>query len=44
MRAFENAELVRGLTGPYDITPGWNPLVGSLSGNYGFFLTFRASL
>lgn len=38
MPAFENAELVRGLTGPYDITPDWNPLVGPVPGHDGLFV------
>ena len=38
MPAFEEAQYVAGWTGPYDITPDWNPLVGPVPGYEGFFV------
>ena len=38
MPSYGNAELVRGWTGPYDITPDWNPILGPLPGIEGLFI------
>ena len=38
MPSYGNAELVRGWTGPYDITPDWNPILGPLPGIEGLFV------
>jgi len=38
MPAFEEARFVAGWTGPYDITPDWNPLVGPVPGYEGLFV------
>jgi sarcosine oxidase subunit beta len=38
MPAFEEAQYIAGWTGPYDITPDWNPLVGSVPGYEGLFV------
>lgn len=38
MPAFADAEYVAGWTGPYDITPDWNPLVGPVPGHDGLFV------
>ncbi len=38
MPSYGNAELVRGWTGPYDITPDWNPILGPLPGIEGIFI------
>ena len=35
MPAFAGAEFTRGWTGPYDITPDWNPVVGQVPGRRG---------
>ena len=38
MPAFENAELIRELTGPYDITADWNPIVGQVPNYDGLYV------
>ena len=38
MPAFANANFTAGWTGPYDISPDWNPLVGAVAGNEGLFV------
>jgi glycine/D-amino acid oxidase-like deaminating enzyme len=38
MPAFAEAECTAGWTGPYDITPDWNPLVGAVPGVEGLFV------
>lgn len=38
MPAFEDASYVAGWTGPYDITPDWNPLVGPVPGHDGLYV------
>jgi glycine/D-amino acid oxidase-like deaminating enzyme len=32
MPAFANSQFTAGWTGPYDITPDWNPIVGAVPG------------
>ena len=36
MPAFQQADYTAGWTGPYDITPDWNPIVGPVPGLEGF--------
>lgn len=38
MPSFARAEQVRSLTGPYDITSDWNPIVGAVPGYDGLFV------
>jgi sarcosine oxidase subunit beta len=38
MPAFAEAQYTAGWTGPYDITPDWNPLVGPIPGHEGLFI------
>jgi sarcosine oxidase, subunit beta len=38
MPAFEAAEYTAGWTGPYDITPDWNPIIGAVPGCQGVFV------
>ena len=38
MPAFAEADYVNGWTGPYDITPDWNPIVGKVPGPEGIFI------
>ena len=38
MPAFAEAEYVAGWTGPYDIPPDWNPLVGPIAGYEGVYV------
>lgn len=38
MPAFEEARYIAGWTGPYDITPDWNPLVGPVPAYEGLFV------
>ena len=38
MPAFASASFTAGWTGPYDISPDWNPLVGAVAGNEGLFV------
>lgn len=38
MPAFADAQYVAGWTGPYDITPDWNPIVGQVPGYEGLFV------
>jgi len=35
MPAFEDGMVTAGWTGPYDITPDWNPIVGPVPGHEG---------
>ncbi len=38
MPAFADAQCTAGWTGPYDITPDWNPIVGPVPGYEGLFV------
>lgn len=38
MPAFEHAQYTAGWTGPYDITPDWNPILGPVPGYEGLFV------
>jgi sarcosine oxidase subunit beta len=38
MPAFADAQYTAGWTGPYDITPDWNPIVGPVLGYEGIYL------
>jgi glycine/D-amino acid oxidase-like deaminating enzyme len=38
MPAFADAQYVAGWTGPYDITPDWNPIVGPVPGYDGLYV------
>ncbi len=38
MPDFEQAEVVAGWTGPYDITPDWNPIVGAVPDQEGLYV------
>jgi glycine/D-amino acid oxidase-like deaminating enzyme len=38
MPAFADAEFTAGWTGPYDITPDWNPIVGAVPDQDGLFV------
>jgi sarcosine oxidase subunit beta len=38
MPSFNDADYVAGWTGPYDITPDWNPLVGEVPGHEGLYV------
>lgn len=38
MPAFDEAECTAGWTGPYDITPDWNPLLGQVPGYDGLYV------
>ncbi len=38
MPAFADARYVSGWTGPYDITPDWNPIVGPVPGHEGLYV------
>jgi glycine/D-amino acid oxidase-like deaminating enzyme len=38
MPAFADAQCTAGWTGPYDITPDWNPIVGELPGYEGLYV------
>jgi len=38
MPAFANAQCTAGWTGPYDITPDWNPIVGPIPGYEGMYV------
>jgi glycine/D-amino acid oxidase-like deaminating enzyme len=38
MPPFAEAEVTAGWTGPYDITPDWNPIVGDVPGYEGLFV------
>jgi sarcosine oxidase, subunit beta len=38
MPVFEQARYTAGWTGPYDITPDWNPMVGPVPGHEGLFV------
>ena len=41
--SFGNAKLVGSWTGPYDIPPDWNPIIGPIPGHEGFFAAFGFS-
>jgi glycine/D-amino acid oxidase-like deaminating enzyme len=43
MPSFAEASLYGSLTGPYDITPDWNPVLGPVSGLDGLFLAYGFS-
>ena len=43
MPAFAEAEFTAGWTGPYDITPDWNPLVGPVPGYEGLYVGVGSS-
>ncbi len=38
MPAFADAQYTAGWTGPYDITPDWNPIIGAVPGHAGLFV------
>lgn len=38
MPAFADAQYTAGWTGPYDITPDWNPIIGAVPGYDGLFI------
>jgi sarcosine oxidase subunit beta len=38
MPAFADAQYTAGWTGPYDITPDWNPIIGAVPGHEGLFV------
>ncbi len=38
MPAFADARYTAGWTGPYDITPDWNPIIGAVPGHEGLFV------
>ena len=38
MPAFSDAQYTAGWTGPYDITPDWNPIIGAVPGRTGLFV------
>lgn len=38
MPSFADAQYVAGWTGPYDITPDWNPIIGQLPGHEGLYV------
>jgi glycine/D-amino acid oxidase-like deaminating enzyme len=38
MPSFNDAQFTAGWTGPYDITPDWNPIVGGVDGHDGLFV------
>lgn len=38
MPAFADAQFTAGWTGPYDITPDWNPIIGAVPGQEGLFV------
>ena len=38
MPAFADAQYTAGWTGPYDITPDWNPVIGAVPGHEGLFV------
>lgn len=38
MPAFSGAEFTAGWTGPYDITPDWNPIIGAVPGCEGVYV------
>jgi glycine/D-amino acid oxidase-like deaminating enzyme len=38
MPAFADAQYTAGWTGPYDITPDWNPIIGAVPGRDGLFV------
>ncbi len=38
MPSFSDAQFTAGWTGPYDITPDWNPIVGGVDGHDGLYV------
>ncbi len=38
MPSFADAKYTAGWTGPYDITPDWNPIIGAVPGHEGLFV------
>ncbi len=38
MPSFAEAQYTAGWTGPYDITPDWNPMIGAVPGHEGLFV------
>jgi glycine/D-amino acid oxidase-like deaminating enzyme len=38
MPSFADAQYTAGWTGPYDITPDWNPIIGAVPGHEGLFV------
>lgn len=38
MPSFVDAQYTAGWTGPYDITPDWNPIIGAVPGHEGLFV------
>lgn len=38
MPSFDDAQYTAGWTGPYDITPDWNPIIGAVPGHEGLFV------
>jgi len=40
MPLFGDAQLVTSWTGPYDIPPDWNPIIGSVPGHEGIYASF----
>jgi glycine/D-amino acid oxidase-like deaminating enzyme len=38
MPAFADAQYTAGWTGPYDITPDWNPIIGAVPGHDGLYV------
>ena len=38
MPLFEDAQLVSSWTGPYDIPPDWNPIIGPVPGQDGIYV------
>jgi sarcosine oxidase subunit beta len=38
MPTFNDAQYTAGWTGPYDITPDWNPIIGAVPGRDGWFV------
>lgn len=38
MPSFADAQFTAGWTGPYDITPDWNPIIGAVPGHEGLFV------
>ncbi len=38
MPAFEHSRYTAGWTGPYDITPDWNPIIGAVPGHAGLYV------
>jgi glycine/D-amino acid oxidase-like deaminating enzyme len=43
MPSFGDAQLVTSWTGPYDIPPDWNPIIGPVPGHEGIYAAFGFS-